>query len=176
MYSDSAQETMQSDGDGVIRGVVRVVALNGERAWVEAESQSACGGCSAAKGCGTKSISRYFGNRTAPLEIVNDFNGLVGDRIEVGIKNSTVIKVSALIYLVPMIGLAGGAALGELLSAGDIVTMGLSLLGLAIGFYISRSLYISNRFAAAVMPVFLRKLEPLAVNNHPAIPLRVKTL
>lgn len=161
MYSDLPEDVMQnSNDDGMVRGTVRVVAINHQRAWVEAESEAACGGCAVAKGCGTKAISGYFSKRNIPIEIANDFNGSVGDRIEVGLRNSTILKVSAVIYLLPLVGLMTGAITAELLQAGDSLVMILGILGLGCGFYAAKSLYVSQRFANAVTPVFLRKLEP----------------
>ncbi len=158
MNSDATQDTLQ---DGMVTGIVRIVAIKGEKAWVESESQSACGGCAVTKSCGTKAITKYFGKKSVPLEMDNHFNGYMGDRLEVGIKNSTILKVSALIYLLPLLGLIMGGLLGDLLSGSDFFAMVFSLLGLMVGFHLSRSLYVSESFAAAVAPVFLKKLAPL---------------
>ncbi len=161
MYSDINQGNQQFQSGDLIRGTVRVVAIRDRVAWVEAESQAACGGCAAAKGCGTKTLSSYFSKKTAPLRMVNDFGGTVGDRIEVGIRNSTILKVSALIYLLPLLGLIVGALIGDALNGSDFVAMCFSLAGLLFGFYLSRLFYRSARFAASIVPVFLNKLPPL---------------
>lgn len=158
MNSEIIQGNSLNFRDDMICGVVRVVAIEGTTAWVESETQSACGSCAMAKGCGTKVISGYFDKNIVPLEMVNNFDGVVGDRIEVGICNATILKVSALIYLLPLLGMIAGAILGASLNAGDFFSVLFSVLGLICGFTISRSLYFSARFAASIVPVFLKKL------------------
>lgn len=143
----------------MVCGIVRIVAIKGLAAWVESDNQSACSGCAVVKGCGTKAISGYFNKDIGPLEMVNSFDGIIGDRIEVGIYNSTILKVSALIYLMPLVGLIIGAILGDALGGSDLFSMAFGIIGFTSGFYISKSLYASKQFASSVMPVFLKKLN-----------------
>ncbi len=160
MTLETTQTNMQNLQMSMVCGIVRVVATKSAAAWVESDNQSACGGCSMAKGCGTKVISGYFSKDIGPLKMVNDFDGVVGDRIEVGIYNTTILKVSALIYLIPLVGLITGAILGDALGGGDITSMAFGAIGFTLGFYFSKSLYSSKHFAASIVPVFLKKLKP----------------
>ncbi len=139
----------------LICGIVRVVVVTDTKAWVESEAKSACGSCAMAKGCGTKVISGYFGKNAAPFEMANDFEGAVGDRLEIGIENTAILKASALIYLLPLAGLVIGAILGAALNTSDIFSAGLGLIGLMAGFFLARHL----SAATSIMPVFLKKLE-----------------
>jgi len=145
----------------MVCGIVRVVAAKGNSVWVESDNQSACGGCSMAKGCGTKVISGYFNKDIGPLKMNNNFDGVIGDKIEVGIYNTTILKVSALIYLMPLVGLVIGAVSGDALGGGDISAMIFGAIGFAFGFYISKFLYISKHVAASVVPVFLKRITPV---------------
>lgn len=160
MQAESTQQDL-TPSDGMIRGTVRVTAVRGERAWVESESQTACGGCAATGSCGTHAISRYFGNKVVPLELNNDFDGNIGDRLEVGLMSTTLLKVAALIYLLPLAGLAIGALTAAAFNGSDGLTVAFGLVGLISGLQVSRTLYASKRFAGAVVPVVLKKLEPV---------------
>lgn len=46
----------------------------------------------------------------------------VGDHAVVDMPNATVMKASMLAYILPLIGLVGGAALGSLIAPGDAAT------------------------------------------------------
>ncbi len=134
---------------------VRVVTATVTKVWVEPDTKSSCGGCAMAKGCGTKVISGYFSKNTAPFEMANDFDAIEGDRLEIGIDNTTILKAAAIIYLLPLAGLVFGALLGNSLSMNDIFSAGLGLTGFLAGFFLAR--YLSS--TTSIMPVFLRKLE-----------------
>ena len=62
-----------------------VAATEGESAWVETSRQSACGSCSATKGCGTGSLSRFFAGRAHRVRVRNPVGAKVGDEVVVGI-------------------------------------------------------------------------------------------
>lgn len=145
--------------DSMVRGTVRVITVDGDKAWVVSDNQSTCGSCTAAKSCGTKAITSYFSKKTPPLKIDNSFNGVIGERIEVGINNSTILKASALIYMPPLVGLLCGVMTGTVFSAGDVVSMLVGAVGLLSGFYASRFLCVSKHCSDEVLPFFLRKLE-----------------
>ncbi len=114
-----------------------------------------------AKGCGTKVISGYFGKNTVPFEMANDFEALEGDRLKIGIDNATVLKAASLIYLLPLAGLVIGAVLGETLNTNDIFSVMFGLFGLIAGFSVARHL----SSAISIIPVFLKKLEPVEENQ-----------
>ena len=160
MYPDTTPDNSLSLEDSMVRGVVRVVSVQDDSVWVVSENQSACGGCSQAKACGTKTLAGFFSKRMAPLSMDNNFHGLVGDRIEVGMRNSTILKVSALIYMLPLLAMFIGAVLGSALNMGDGIAMLISLAALISGVLVSRSIYVSARFSAVVVPIYLRKLLP----------------
>ncbi|MBL4800967.1 MAG: SoxR reducing system RseC family protein [Emcibacter sp.] len=166
MNSDIIQNDPYMGQDELIKGVVRVVKIEGTTAWVESETQSACGSCAMSKGCGTKVISGYFDKNIIPLVMLNDFDGVIGDRIEVGISNAAILKVSALIYLLPLMGMVAGAILGESFNAGDIFSVILSVVGLSLGFLLSRIRYSSDRFTANITPIFLKKLERVELQEN----------
>ena len=161
MNSDITQGEPPLYADDMIIGVVHVVEIKGTSAWVESETKSACGGCAMAKGCGTKVISGYFGKKFVPLKLLNDFDGIVGDRIEVGIYNSTILKASALLYLLPLLGMIVGAIMGTSMNEGDFFSIILSIIGLISGFALTKTLYSSDHMTTSITPIFLKKLGPV---------------
>ena len=150
--------TKQELQPGLLRGTVRIVSAVDNKVFVEAVDQSTCGSCAASSGCGTKLIVSAFGRKSAPLQMMNDFGGVVGDRLEVGISQATLLKLSALMYLVPLVGLIVGTVFGTLADLGDGYLLICGLSGALIGIGYSRSVYRSRRFGEAIAPVYLRKL------------------
>ncbi|GAB6041649.1 SoxR reducing system RseC family protein [Endothiovibrio diazotrophicus] len=91
----------------------RVVAVEGEVAWVEAERKSACGSCEAKGGCGTGSLSQVFGTRSNRMRVLNTVGAAPGDTVVIGIEESALVRGSVAVYLVPLLALLAGGVFGE---------------------------------------------------------------
>ena len=90
-----------------------VVSIHGDMANVETQRRSACGRCSAADGtCGTSLIARYFGNRRLLLKAYNAIGAEPGDRVVIGLPDGTLLEAAFFAYLVPLLGMIGGAMAG----------------------------------------------------------------
>ena len=92
----------------------RVIAVDGDQAWVVTERQSACGSCAANKGCGTGIMSRAFSSgRQIRIKVSNAVGAAVGDEVVLGIDDRMVLRSSILMYLLPLLALLFGAFLGK---------------------------------------------------------------
>lgn len=100
-----------------------------------------------------------FGTKNIALEIENHFGAAIGDQVEIGLNHRTIIRLSALLYLLPLIGLLGGGAIGASMNAGDLVSLGVGITGLLVGFRYSRFLYTSEKWERDLSPVFLRRVS-----------------
>ena len=119
----------------------RVVATDGDTAWVETSRRTSCGSCEA-KGCGTGTLSQILGRKTQQLRVNNPIGAIPGDQVILGIEESALIKGSLAVYLVPLLALLGGGLLGEFMTprlalSGEgatilfaLIALGLSLLWL----------------------------------------------
>jgi sigma-E factor negative regulatory protein RseC len=122
----------------VIEESGRVVATDGDKAWVETSRRSNCGSCEA-KGCGTGALSQVLGRKTQQLKVINTIGAQPGDRVILGISESALIKGSLAVYLVPLLALLAGGMFGELMAAqlllpgeGPVILSALSALGLSL--------------------------------------------
>lgn len=95
-----------------------VVAIDGGYARVRTERRSVCGGCAAHGACGTSLIERFFGRRSIEVLALNQAHAAVGDRVVLGISEEGLLSASLAVYLVPVVGLVGGALLGDAVSGG----------------------------------------------------------
>jgi len=101
----------------IIEETARVVALDGNQAWVTTQRRTACGSCAANKGCGTGIIARSFSvARILRIKAVNKVEAVVGDDVVLGIDDRVLVRSAALMYLLPLFALMGGAFFGEVIN------------------------------------------------------------
>jgi sigma-E factor negative regulatory protein RseC len=140
----------------------RVVDVEAAYAWIETEPASACGGCSAQRGCGTSALASLFGRRNAPVRVVNRIHATVGDRVVIGIEEAGLVRGSLAVYAVPLAGLfaggllgrfAGGALLPEMTEIASILG---ALAGLAAGILWLGNFSRRTEQDARFVPVILR--------------------
>ena len=87
------------------RGTVQEVM--GEKALVVTDRQSMCGQCVAKGFC-----HMLGGSKEMMAEALNPVGAKPGDTVRIGIPSGTVAKASFVVYMIPAIGLTGGALAG----------------------------------------------------------------
>lgn len=162
MRDDTADEVLLRDlqddtGRGMVEGFARVVALEGDIAWLEIEPSSACGSCGARAGCGVP--RRLKGRSVQRFALPNDFEGRLGERIVVGIPQKALLRASAIAYLLPLIAMIGAAVLAGWLGYGDGGAALAALGGLAGGFVLAHSRARQLSDEGALAPVYLRPAD-----------------
>ena len=93
-----------------------VVSLSGALVEVRTERRGACAGCGSQSGCGTSLMDRLLGRRAVTLRARNQAGAAVGDRVVVGVSEEGLLTAAFAAYLVPILGLATGGTLGQLLA------------------------------------------------------------
>lgn len=142
----------------MIEEVARVVAVEGDFAWVETERKSTCGSCAANKGCGTAVLSQSVGKRVARMKALNQAKAPVGARVLVGIDEQALVRGSLAVYAVPLLSMLGAAILMDLLVGTEAMVILGGMLGLAGGFLWLK--YFAERISkdAHYQAVILREL------------------
>ena len=141
----------------------RVVAVEGDFAWIESERKSVCGGCAVRKGCGTSAIAKVFGQRRVQLQVLNRIHARVGDTVVVGISESGLLRGSLAVYATPLAGLFAGALAGQfagkqLLDSGsELLAIGGALAGFLAALLWLRHFSRTTATDAAWQPVVLRQ-------------------
>ena len=144
----------------------RIVAVDGDFAWIESERKSTCGGCAVRNGCGTSAIAKVLGQRRTRLRVVNSIHAGVGDEVVVGISESGLVRGSLAVYAAPLAGLFAGALTGNWL-AGDSE---LAAVAGALAGFVAALLWL-KRFSrrtekdTAWQPVVLRLQLPVVAGN-----------
>lgn len=116
------------------RGIVEQV--EGGKATIRIQRSSHCASCSSRDQCHT------MGEREMRIEILNTLRAKEGDLVEIAVPTRSLLKLSLLVYFVPVLMLLIGALLGQVWAetfssdptlasvVGGIGAMGLSFVGL----------------------------------------------
>lgn len=144
-----------------VEGIARVVAVDGQTAWLEPEQTTSCGHCASAASCGAKgigSVASRIEKRRFPL--ANDDQLRVGERVVVGIGEQALVKASLTAYMIPLAVALIAGAVAESLYGSDPVSMLAMAGGLFAGLLLAR--ISAGRLSARgeLAPRFLRRARP----------------
>jgi len=113
--------------------------IPGERAQVTIERGEACGSCAAQGAC------KALGGQTKDLVLTveNGIGARLGDRVQLTLAESAVLKASAVLYLLPALSLVGGAAGGWALAqrmawSSDPTSIAGAAIGLVVGLLLAK--------------------------------------
>ncbi|MBZ0266995.1 SoxR reducing system RseC family protein [bacterium] len=98
--------------NGAPRGVV--LRTDGTRAEVSTSRRGACSACSEAAACGMGEAERC----DDVVAVRNAVGARVGDTVELDLPGNAVLRLSLLVWIVPLAGLLLGAAAGTMFAAG----------------------------------------------------------
>ena len=96
----------------------RVIATEGEYAWVETQRKTACGSCSVQKGCGTGVLAKVLGNRASRIRVINTIGAESGELVVLGLEHGALVRSSFAVYAMPLVFLLLGGIGGGLLADG----------------------------------------------------------
>lgn len=127
-----------------------VEKVNGDEAIIQIKRVAGCGGnCEA---CGGSCESAFHG-----LTVKNTIGAKPGETVEILFKESESMKASLIIYLVPLAGFLLGLFIAYLLKFGDITSLLISVLGMAIGFLFNH--FNDNRYKKTRLLASIKKHE-----------------
>ncbi len=91
-----------------------VTHINSKTAWVEAEKSSACEGCSSRDSC---HLIDDGSGKMMKVEALNPVDAKVGDRIMLSFETESLMKISFLLYIFPIICMFAGAFTGQMIAS-----------------------------------------------------------
>ena len=115
---------------GVIEKVIE------QKAQVRVQRSSACASC------GSRDACHVMGDKEMLIEVVNDLQAKVGDYVELSVPSGSLLKLSLMVYLLPVVALIIGAYFGGLWAGffhisstaasilGGCIAMGITFYGL----------------------------------------------
>lgn len=93
-----------------------VIGVDGDYALVQTEG-GGCGRCHEAGGCGGANISQMFCGQERSWRVLNPRGAVVGEKVSVAVADGALRSGATLIYVVPLLFLILGAALGSFILA-----------------------------------------------------------
>ncbi len=147
----------------MIEEQAEVVEIIGSQLVLQAQTQSACGSCSASKGCGTSVLSKVVGRKFTRFQAENNIDAEVGDTVVVGISEDALLKGSVVMYVIPILGMlvfasAADYFLGVLAENRDLAIAVSGIMGLVFGSLMSKWYFQRQARAQRFTPVVLRKI------------------
>lgn len=147
----------------MIEEQVQVIEVIDNQIVLQGETQSACGSCSANKGCGTSVLSKVVGRKFTHFQVENNINAEVGDTVIVGISEDALLKGSLVMYVIPILGMLVFALLAEhylqpTMDSRDLAIAVSGIFGLAGGALVSRWYFQLQSNTQRFKPVVLRKI------------------
>lgn len=148
-----------------------VVDIDDQYVWVETQRQSSCGHCQVKDGCGTQVLSQILGNKHTRVRCLNSLNASTGEEVVIGIKESTLLTGSFLLYLLPLIFMIFSGALAVAISKFfwpdfvDLFSVAASFSGLFLGLFFSRHYVQSAKNQKNYEPVLI-KIIPQSITLH----------
>lgn len=138
-----------------------VIEYESGKAKVKCQSQSACGSCAAKSACGNSALSELTGSgaRGEHILTVETITPLkVGQRVEIGLSEHSLIKSALLMYCVPLFTLLFSTLLFDSLLSHELVSVFFIFISTALSFLGVRWYAQKLNRKAAYQPVLLRVL------------------
>lgn len=135
-----------------------VMQLDGAEAIVEAIQGGGCGLCSSVQGCGK--ASQLFCSQPRRFRVRNEMNARVGEEVQVFVADGVLLRSAAVIYVLPLMLLLTGGMLGshfaDSVAGSDAYAAAGALLGLVVGFALSRLISLRQCTLSSAQPLIAR--------------------
>lgn len=103
-----------------------VTRIDSAFAWVKTTRTGTCDSCAAKDSCRVMG-----GGKEVEVEAINAAGAKIGDEVLIGFKSASLIKLSLLVYTVPILGLMIGALVGQ--KAAGVFSVDVSALSAVLG-------------------------------------------
>lgn len=130
----------------MIKEWATVIAWDNGMAQVSCDVKTSCNSCSSRAGCGTRVLNKLGPQTSHTISVPSAEPLVAGQKVELGITESSLLGSAMLVYMSPLIGLFVVASLFQVLFGSDIAALCGAVLGGVGGFLIAKGF--SPRLAA----------------------------
>jgi sigma-E factor negative regulatory protein RseC len=142
----------------MLEEVGTVVKIDADALWVATVQKSACGSCSAQKGCGQQVLGKVFSTSSAIRVLLAGHSPdtfALEQQVRIGIPEDVVVKGALLVYLLPLAAMILFAWIGYNLGQSEGISALAALLGLVLGGWLVRSHAAKHANDPRMQPVVL---------------------
>lgn len=125
----------------MIKQKATVIATDDTTVWLDAERQSTCSQCQVKQGCGTGLLANHVGKRFARISLEKQNDVSVGQQVQLGIPEESLLQGAFMMYIVPLVMLFLFTAIAQILDFSEVMEVLAGISGLIFGFY-----YVHIRF------------------------------
>lgn len=126
---------------------------------VKCQSQSACGACAAKNACGASALSELTGEQGEYIFTIETITPLkVGQQVEIGLEERSLILSALLLYIVPLSTLLMSTFISEWLSSHELIRAAFIFFCTGLAFVAIRQYSKTLNQRAAYKPILLRVL------------------
>ena len=144
----------------------RVISAEGDTVWIETERKTVCSSCNARNGCGQHLAEKYRPSSAfAYIRAYSEWSLSEGDRVMVGIPENTLLKASAVVYLLPLLLIMAALWFSQVMELGDGATLIASFLALVAGFVPARKLGTQEGEVCRVKVVRVLSRQDLSIDT-----------
>ncbi|MGF1687716.1 SoxR reducing system RseC family protein [Photobacterium japonica] len=97
----------------MMHSLATVVACHSGHIVVSCQQQTSCGSCASQQSCGSGIVSKALPGRQHKITIPTQQSVNIGDVVEIGLSERSMIHSALLVYVLPLLCLVVGAALGQ---------------------------------------------------------------
>jgi len=134
---------------------------NSDRVLVRVARTEACAHCQ------TRGACQMFSRKEMRVEVLNDLGAKEGDRVKISVPTGSFLKLSMIVYLLPVAALIGGAYAGTLWGADGALPVLFGALAMGLTFPILRRY---NRSALSPSSTFQPRLTKIVSSDVPLEP------
>jgi sigma-E factor negative regulatory protein RseC len=136
---------------------------NGNLLTLSCDQQTSCSHCASQSSCGTGIVSKAVGRKQHQWQLLTQKAVQPGQLVEIGLSERNLVRYASIVYLLPILALASGAAVAELwlapiLGMGEGVTIFIALLSLFAGIAAARAVSRRLQSSSAQSVTLLRVL------------------
>ncbi len=101
----------------------QVIAVDGSHAIVQTQRSSVCGSCAVNNGCGTAILNRVLLRKYCTLKVMNPVSANIGDRVQIGIAESSLVKSALLLYVLPLLSVLLAILLATIIFGSELTDL-----------------------------------------------------
>ena len=118
----------------MIEQQARVIEIDGDTVWLEAERESTCSDCQVKHGCGTGLLAKHVGKKFSKISVHKTTDTTMGEVVTLVIPEEALLEGAALMYLLPLTLLFLFSIITRSFDLGEGAEILAGLTGLVTGF------------------------------------------